>query len=416
MRSANNCSKEMSGFRGFISTIKSAFVILSLLVSQVSFATPPTSTTANRTSPASLSQAGRIASTAASLEVEVELVAAAAAGLELIYGRDYRSARSHFSQMDDTYPGMALENLGKLLIFQSLMLENFDFRFETQYETYSSRALEEIENSLTQEGNTKWELFIRGGVLGLESIHLMRKGEYLASLQRGLDAMNTLERLEVLAPDFVDLKLGDGLYKYWRSSVARKSSLIPDGEDERQAGIQIIREVEQQAVFVGPAATLALAAIRMEEAKPRGALRHIRIFGAAYPSNVINKLLESRMLIRLRRYEPALAALNSVLEIDTDNHRVHMYRATVLLRTGALDEAHEAIDTYLNLPLTDDARATGLHKKGDIYFRARNYDEAIGQYQAAIDLNNYAPSRRLLVRVQSVRERTQETPETLESQ
>lgn len=411
MGSAKSTAIEIGGFRGFTTLIKSALVVLSLLISQVSFATPPTTTTVHRRPIAPISQAARIERTAASLEVEVALVAAAAEGLELIYGRDYRGARAHFTQLDDVYPGLALENLGKLLIFQSLMFENFDFRFETQYETYSARALAEIEASLAQDGNTKWELFIRGGVLGLESIHLMRKGDYIASLQRGLDAMNTLGRLESMAPGFVDLKLGDGLYKYWRSAIARKSSLIPDGEDERQAGIQIIREVEQEGVFVGPAATMALAAIRMEEAKPRGALRHIRRFAVAYPSNVINKLLGARMLIRLRRYEPALVALDSVLEIDTDNHRVHMYRATVLLRTGALDAAHAAIDTYLGLPLTEGARAAGLHKKGDVYFRAREYDLAISQYQAAIDLNNYAPSRRLLARVQSVRARTQAAPE-----
>jgi tetratricopeptide (TPR) repeat protein len=398
--------------KGLVAIIKSALIASSLLVSQAVLANPPTSTTVNRSQLESISQAASIERTAAALEVEVALVASAAEGLDFIYGRDYRGARSHFAQMDETYPGLALENLGKLLIFQSLMLENFDFRFETQYQTYSERALAEIEASLAQEGNTKWELFIRGGVLGLEAVHLMRKGEYIASLQRGLDAMSTLERLEEMAPDFVDLKLGDGLYKYWRSAVARKSNLIPDGADQRQEGIQIIREVEQQGVFVGPAATLALAAIRMEEAKPRGALRHIRRFAVSYPSNVINKLLQARMLIRLRRYDQALAALDSVIEIDTDNHRVHTYRATVLLRTGNLEEAHIAIDRYLALPLTDGARAAGLHKKGDVYFRARNFDLAIAQYQAAIDLNNYAPSRRLLTRVQSVQARTQATPES----
>jgi len=412
MRLQKSIDIEMAGEGRFIELARSVSLALILLFSQVGYANPPTTTTLNRAPLATISQASRIQNTAASLDVDVALVAAAAEGLEFIYGRDYRAARSHFAEMDDTYPGHALENLGKLLIFQSLMLENFDFRFETQYQTYSTRALEEIEAALAEDGNTKWELFIRGGVLGLEAVHLMRKGDYIASLQRGLDAMGTLERLETMAPDFVDLKLGDGLYKYWRSAVARKSSLIPDGEDERLAGIEIIREVERSGVFVAPAATLALAAIRMEESKPRAALRHIRRFGATYPSSVINKLLESRMLIRLRRYEPALAALNSVVAIDTDNHRVHIYRATVLLRTGVLDEAHAAIDTYLSMPLTDGARAAGLHKKGDVFFRARNYNEAIAQYQAAIDLNNYAPSRRLLTRVRSVQERVRAASES----
>jgi tetratricopeptide (TPR) repeat protein len=333
---------------------------------------------------------------ATSLGMDESLADQSSAALHLIYKRDYKAARQAFSTLHSQHPELAIGNVGRMLIFQCLMLENFDYRFERQYESHAALALRDIDLAQAIPGNEAWEHFLRGGVLGIQAIHEMRKGNYVTSMRKGMEALGSLKALESDAPDFVDPDLGYGLFMYWRTVVGQRSKLIPEGEDRRALGIALIEQVEKKGAFIAPGATLALAYIYMEEGKARKAIRYSDRLVRRYPDNVINGLLYTRLMMRLRRYQKALAFMDHVLAIDTDNHRVHYYRATTHLRLNQLNEAHAAIDRFLAMPLEADPRAYGLHRKADVFFRQKEYDKARDYYQKAVSVNSYGPSKRRL--------------------
>lgn len=333
---------------------------------------------------------------ATSLGMDESLADQSSTALHLIYKRDYKAARQAFSTLHSQHPELAIGNVGRMLIFQCLMLENFDYRFERQYESHAALALRDIDLAQATPGNEAWEHFLRGGVLGIQAIHEMRKGNYVTSMRKGMEALSSLKALESDAPDFVDPDLGYGLFMYWRTVIGQRSKLIPEGEDRRALGIALIEQVEKKGAFIAPGATLALAYIYMEEGKARKAIRYSDRLVRRYPDNVINGLLYTRLMMRLRRYQKALAFMDHVLAIDTDNHRVHYYRATTHLRLNQLDEAQSAIDRFLAMPLEVDPRAYGLHRKADIFFRQKEYDKARDYYQRAVSVNSYGPSKRRL--------------------
>jgi tetratricopeptide (TPR) repeat protein len=336
---------------------------------------------------------------AASLAMDPVLMNKASQALSLIYARDYVGARQAFSDLHRTHPELAIGNVGRMLIFQCLMLENFDYRFERQYASHAALAIRDIEEAQRVPGNEAWEHFLKGGVLGIQAIHEMRKGDFVSSLRKGLEALGSLRALEASAPDFVDPDLGYGLFFYWRTVIGKQSPLIPDGEDRRAEGIALIEKVERQGAFVAPGATLALAYLYSEQGKSRKASSYSRRLKVRYPNNVINGLLHTRLLMRMRRYSKALESIDHVLSVDTDNHRVHYYRATVHLRQNQLDKALSAIDVFLEMPLEEDAKAFGSHRKADIYFRQGNYTQARKFYKEAVSINGYAPSKRRLNRI-----------------
>lgn len=343
-----------------------------------------------------------IRNAATSLKMDPQQVHRASEALKLVYARDYRGARAAFAEIHRDHPELALGNVGRMLIFQCLMLENFDYRFERQYQAHASLAIRDLDAAMATPGNEAWEYFLRGGVLGIEAIHEMRKSNYVASMRKGLEALTALRALEETAPDFVDPDLGYGLFFYWRTVIGQTSSLIPEGEDRRAQGIAMIEQVEQKGAFVAPGASLALAYIYSEAGKPRKALAYSKRLHHRYPDNVINGLLRVRMLMRLRRYPAAQKAIDHILSVDTDNHRVHYYRATIHLRQNQLDEAHAAIDAFLGMPLEEAPKAYGLHRKADIFFRQKNYDQARVFYKKAVDLNGYSPSKRRLARIDQI--------------
>ena len=352
----------------------------------------------SRPSPAHL-VSPNVRNAAASLAMDPILMNKASQALSMIYARDYRGARQAFSDLHRSHPELAIGNVGRMLIFQCLMLENFDYRFERQYESHAALAMRDNEAAQQVPGNEAWEHFLKGGVLGIQAIHEMRKGDFVSSLRKGLEALGSLRALEATAPDFVDPDLGYGLFFYWRTVIGKQSPLIPDGEDRRAQGIALIEKVERQGAFVAPGATLALAYIYSEQGKSRKASSYSRRLKVRYPNNVINGLLHTRLLMRMRRYSKALQSIDHVLSVDTDNHRVHYYRATVHLRQNELDKALSAINVFLEMPLEEDARAFGSHRKADIYFRQGNYTQARKFYKEAVSINGYAPSKRRLNRI-----------------
>jgi len=342
----------------------------------------------------------KIVAGAAELGMTEDFVHRANKGIELIFLRDYKGAKTWWDQLETDYPGTAVRHVGRVLIYQALMLENLDYRFEKQYRTHSKLALKALDAAESQPGNEAWEAFLRGGVEGIESIHLMRKAQYLPALSLGLDAIRALERLEELAPGFVDPVLGQGLYKFWRAVVATKTRLIPPGEKNgRENGILDMKQAERDALFVSPAATIAIAYAYLEEKKLGRAAVYLRKNQRLYPDNVINNLVLARTFILQRKLDEALVLLDHIQAVDTDNHRIHYYRATALLRKNQLPEAHAAIDRYLGFPLDKRLRAMGLHRKGEVHHRAREMESAKKYYREAVETNGYSQSKAALARL-----------------
>ena len=149
---------------------------------------------------------------------------------------------------------------------------------ESQYQTAHRSARMELEEALQIPGNDAWENFLLAD-FGIESIHLMRREEFVKALNRGYEAMKAVEKTQKLAPDFTDINLGDGLFNYWVSVVSQHTKLIPDMGDKRELGIQQLLLVERSAVFLQPPATLALTFTWIEEGKkeaPKSGLRNYR--------------------------------------------------------------------------------------------------------------------------------------------
>jgi len=153
------------------------------------------------------------------LDMEPAFMHGIQVGIEKVYFRDYSGARAHFKELEAAYPGTAIAPVADTLIWQAIMLENFDFSKEDQYWKSTERATESLEQALKTEGNQAIEHFLMAGIQGVESIHMMRKFQFIPALQRAFSAMGNIEECREIAPDFVDLKFADGMYHYWRTVV-----------------------------------------------------------------------------------------------------------------------------------------------------------------------------------------------------
>lgn len=321
-------------------------------------------------------------------------------GVEALYRRDYGAAKQTFDALAQERPGSGMGPLGNVLLNQAFMFENFDFRTEKPYEYARKQTWEQLDRGGDEAGDEALEAFVAAAMAGVEAIHTVRKGEYVAALGRGLEAMGSLERCRKRAPGFPDLLLGDGMYAYWKTVVARASPLIPDGEDRRAAGIAAMQKAEAQAYFLGPGATLGLAYAFIEERAWNRAHGEVKELRAAYPDNVIVAMTHGRVLTSLRRHPEALAVYDHVLRVDPKNQRTHYFRGQVLARMGRRADAEAAYRTYLAFEgLLPEYRAQTLYRLAALREREADIPGAIALYRQSAAVNGHKGARRALERL-----------------
>ena len=339
------------------------------------------------------------------LQMDVEFVHACQHAVDLVYQRKYQEAKAAFEAAQKKFPGSALGPIGKVLVYQALMLENLDFAFEQQYEHAANQARQQLMQALEIRGNDAWENFILGGVLGIDAIHAMRKGNYLNALNRGIEAMKSVNRAKKLAPEFPDLLLGDGLYNYWRTVITRSVKGLPDFADNRMLGIEQLQKVQEEGIFLGPAATFALTYTWLEEGAMKRATASSLRNHRAYPDNVINNLMLGRLYMYRRNYTESLKYFTKVLEVSPKNRRVHYFLTRMYLRQKQLDNAEQHVNIYLKFDLTKRDRALALHQKCLIYYRRKDWDTAEQLAKQAWALGRLKRAKNRLTKIKNARAR-----------
>jgi tetratricopeptide (TPR) repeat protein len=334
------------------------------------------------------------------LGLHPEYVDGVRAGLHLMYQRDYKGVREHFAELDQRFPGTGISPVADTLVWQALMLENFDYKYDSQYWVTTRRARVELEAALDTPGNKGWEHFLMAGIVGIEAIHTMRQGRYLPALQLALDAMAQAGKAKAAAPEFTDLLLADGMYNYWRTVVTQNSRVLPDFGDFRMEGLEQMRTVESEGVFLGPPASLALAFSYLEERELKAALSAVARNARPYPDNIINNLLLGQVNTYMRRYRSAMEAFDRILAVDPDNKRVRYWRGVTLLRSGRSPEAEQELLTYLAFEyLEEHQRAGGHYRLGQAYYRQKRYAEAEAEFKKAVKLSKHKGAKASLDRM-----------------
>ncbi len=341
---------------------------------------------------------------AETLKLDPQYVFEVQRGVELIYLREYSAARDHFERVEQAFPGTGVSQVVDVLVWQALMLENFDFRFDKQYWTSSGRAREVLDAALAQEGAEAWEHLLYTGIAGIEAIHTMRQEQYTRALSLAFEAMGHLKEAKEHAAEFPDLLLADGMYNYWRSVVTMTSKVLPDFGDHRVEGIEQMKAVEQSGVFLGPAATLSLAFTWLEEGQNKKALASCQKNRRDYPKNVINNLVTGSTYIYLREFDKALTVFDEVLAVDPKNKRVRYWKGVAYLKKGDPDKAISELRTYLGFDYLEKyQRAAAYWRLGTALQRKKDFAGAAAAYEQAIAIDKHRGARKALERLKERR-------------
>jgi tetratricopeptide (TPR) repeat protein len=347
--------------------------------------------------PGNLAYAAQSYEIARVLHLDIAFADRCRRAIEHIYARKYKDAKRELEALTVDAPTTGIGPAGMAVVYQALMFENFDFRYEREYKAAHSAAMAQIAAGLQTPGNEAIEYFLQAGMSGIQGIHRMRRGEFLSALASGYDCVLSLGEAKRAAPEFIDPLMGDGMYMYWRTVVARSTALIPDGADEREAGKALIKQVEKEGVLMGPAATLALTYSYIEDNDLRNALGRVMYGRLRYPDNVINNLTAGRVLTSMRRYDEAVTMYQDVLRAAPDNQRAWYHLGVVYSRKRSFPDAEQAFKRYVAFPeVQPDYRGQAWYRLGLLYARESRVEDARAAYTEAVRVSKNEAARKAL--------------------
>ncbi|MCB9664887.1 MAG: tetratricopeptide repeat protein [Alphaproteobacteria bacterium] len=354
--------------------------------------------------PADAPYAPSVYKAAADLKMSRDFIHGVSEGLELLYHRRYREMRAWFAELQQVFPGTAVAPMGDLLAWQALMLENFDYRFDAQYQAASQLARTELAAAQAQPGHEVWEEILLAVVVGIEAIHDARRSRYLGALRLAFEAIDHVEKARALAPTFVDLQLADGLYNFWRTVLTEQSKVLPTFGSRKEEGLLQIRKVIDEGVFLSAMARFALAISWLEEEDHAKARDELLANFKRYPDNIINTMLLGMTLVYMDKHEAGLDLFDQVLRVEPRARRVHYYRAVALQELGRLDEAVTALQTYLAFDAMEPYQRGGAHfRLGQIRMRQQRWDEAEVQLREAVRIHDGGRAKEALDRIRRMR-------------
>lgn len=334
------------------------------------------------------------------LDLDPEFVNAVQVGLEKMYERDYNGARDTFEALEQTFPNTAVAAVIDMLVWQALMLENFDYKYDKQYWTANKRAHEALAAAMAEPGNESWEHLLMAATVGVEAIHTMRKSQYLSALNLAFQAMDHIEKSRKANPDFVDLQLADGMYNYWRSVVTLSTSALPDFGDERVKGIEQMQEVERAGIFLSPMATLALAFSWMEEGDHKRAYQALGRNERRYPDNIVNNMVSGTNFIYMKQYDEAMKRFEKIEKVDPKNMRVHYWKGVAELRSKQYDEAMASFRKYLTYENLEDYQTSWtLYRIGQVHRAKKEWGPAYESFKEAAKVDGHKPSKTAMDRL-----------------
>ena len=330
-----------------------------------------------------------------SLGVETDLMQRTQNGLDMIYRRDYRAALGHFREVSELYPDSPIGPFGRSVIFQAMMLENFDYEYRDTYRVEADKAMERVEKALKSSEQKGWNLFIYAGVVGLDGLDRVREGDYLTAFNKGWDAIESMKKASRAEPTFADPDLGIGIYNYWRTAITDRVDFLPRFGDHRAEGIAQMERSRDEGMLVWAGASFALAYTYMEERDYDKATAECLKLQAEYPNSIINNMLLGRIYTKSKDYDAAIATFEKILVTDEHNRRVLWHLGDTYYKTRRHDEdAKRYFERYLEVSIPDNYRCHTQYRLGQIAQRHKDYDEAIRRYELAIQADpKYQPAQ-----------------------
>ncbi|WP_372633526.1 hypothetical protein [Fodinibius sp.] len=240
--------------------------------------------------------------------------------VDSIYNFNFEGAEEVLSSWKEDYPGHPLWTLmDGMKVWWGVLSDLEDTSRDDELVTVMKKANYQAGKLLHRQSSHADALIIQAIANGYVGRQYSNREEWVSSLNYARKAMNTYEHLLELQPDMEDLKLAQGLKRYYSAYlpeaypvVQTVSWFLPEGD--KQEGLQLIREASQTATFARAEALYFLGNINYNYEKDyAAAIPYFEQLTTRYPRNNYYARILTKSYYQRRRYNKALGFIEETL-------------------------------------------------------------------------------------------------------
>jgi tetratricopeptide (TPR) repeat protein len=282
-----------------------------------------------------------------------EQVRLAEIGRDLLLARKYKEAELFLQKLVDEHPQELLGYFGFMSLYQTKNMENFDFRFDSQYEPWEEKGRPMALKTIKNPQATSWDLLMAGGMLGVSGFDRAHHSRWFSGLSDGSAALHALQAALKKEPqkglETTDPLLGIALYDYWRSHFTRKLKFLPFFRDSRREAKQQLEETVKAAGFSSVLAQISLAFIYYQEKNNEAALKLADRLLERYPDNLTLRILRGQVFTAMKQYPAAIQEFQAVLTVDPMLTKSYLFIGLAYDGESKTEEAKKYFKKFLLL-------------------------------------------------------------------
>ncbi|MCB2204421.1 tetratricopeptide repeat protein [bacterium] len=207
-------------------------------------------------------------------------------GIQYSGEQRYSDAKKVFDRAIHDFPKHPAGYLNKAILLQVISL---DFEAPVpmpEYLDLLEKARTLGDQMLRQKSTRSEGQYYIGMARSYIAYYQFRDGEnWISGLSEGLKATDYLEECLESNPKAYDAMTGVGTYKYWKSQNMSFLTWTPLVDDERRAGIHMLRTAEKHASYTSQQASNSLIWIHIEEEQWDTAIRIAQRVLKRFPRN-----------------------------------------------------------------------------------------------------------------------------------
>ena len=190
------------------------------------------------------------------------------AAIELSIQHDYLKAETIFQRLINDYPDHPMGYFFMAATIQSKMIDYESDQLGEDFYRYIRLAIDFAKkNEAKKHDRDLWSMFCHGSALCYLAFYEGRNGDFLKAVSHGLSGISILKKIVKSDSGFYDAYFGIGSYKYWRSKKTKFLNWLPLVSDNREEGIDLVRQAVEQGKYTRYAAMNELIWILLDAGK-----------------------------------------------------------------------------------------------------------------------------------------------------
>lgn len=227
-----------------------------------------------------------------------------------VHHERFHSAIDHADELIKIDPDHPVGYFLKAAIYDNIILDYSDYRFETNFEEVVNKAISLANKRLKEISKKKlppdhWLHFYAGGSLGFRGLHRFFKNEWFAAFSDGLNGIEHLQESLNIYPEMYDAYYGLGNFHYWVSAKSRFLWFLPFVKDERKRGMEELFLAIHKGIYTSIEARYAFLRILNNEKLYKAALKNANQLNKQFPGDVFTLEQKGFALRGLKRWKDA---------------------------------------------------------------------------------------------------------------